>query len=367
MKAARSVFCALAFALVLAPAAASAQCANATIAQFNGTQMVCSSTLTAPNIVGGTATALTALSVDNTAAAFNLLLASNDATMAANRTLTFNTANGNRTLFLSGDLTNAGGQAITLTATGSTNVTLPTTGTLATLAGTEVFTNKTITGLLLTAGTTAVAPLTFASGSLLTTPAAGAQEYLTNVFYTTPNASNRGVSPSVHFLSLSANQTGADTASAQTWFPGGGATQITLPASTSYFFEGTLILDKAAGTTSHTIANLFGGTATITSIDYVSYTAFADTSNPVGNFGNLRLGHWNAATASTIVDLASTNADQVSFWHIRGIVRINGAGTFIPQFQYSAAPGGAPAILANSYFRMYPIGTNTVLNVGNWN
>lgn len=41
--------------------------------------------------------------------------------------------------------TTSGANALTLTTTGSTNVTLPTTGTLATLAGTETFTNKTLT------------------------------------------------------------------------------------------------------------------------------------------------------------------------------------------------------------------------------
>ena len=42
-------------------------------------------------------------------------------------------------------LVTAGAYSLTLTATAATNVTLPTTGTLATLAGTEAFTNKTLT------------------------------------------------------------------------------------------------------------------------------------------------------------------------------------------------------------------------------
>lgn len=50
------------------------------------------------------------------------------------------------TLTLAGNFATSGTSALTLTTTGSTNVTLPTTGTLATLAGTETFTNKTLTG-----------------------------------------------------------------------------------------------------------------------------------------------------------------------------------------------------------------------------
>lgn len=53
--------------------------------------------------------------------------------------------NGTRTITLGGNLTTSGAFATTLTVTGTTNVTLPTTGTLATLAGTESLSNKTIT------------------------------------------------------------------------------------------------------------------------------------------------------------------------------------------------------------------------------
>lgn len=54
--------------------------------------------------------------------------------------------NGAKTITLGDNLTTSGNFALTLTQTATTNVTLPTTGTLATLAGAETFTNKTITG-----------------------------------------------------------------------------------------------------------------------------------------------------------------------------------------------------------------------------
>lgn len=59
--------------------------------------------------------------------------------------------NGSNTITLAGNVslagafTTSGAYGITLTATGSTSVTLPTTGTLATLAGSEALSNKTIT------------------------------------------------------------------------------------------------------------------------------------------------------------------------------------------------------------------------------
>lgn len=54
-------------------------------------------------------------------------------------------ANTGKTITLGGNFTTSGAYAATLTLTGTTNVTVPTTGTLATLAGTENFSNKTFT------------------------------------------------------------------------------------------------------------------------------------------------------------------------------------------------------------------------------
>jgi hypothetical protein len=54
-------------------------------------------------------------------------------------------ANTGKTITLGGNFTTSGAFTTTLTVGANTNVTLPSTGTLATLAGTETFTNKTLT------------------------------------------------------------------------------------------------------------------------------------------------------------------------------------------------------------------------------
>ena len=106
-------------------------------------------TLTAPDINGGTVDSLTSLSIRSTASAFDVLQASSEI-LTANRTLTWSLGDAARVITLSGNITTAGDLitngafSLTLTQTAATNVTLPTTGTLATLAGMETLTTKTI-------------------------------------------------------------------------------------------------------------------------------------------------------------------------------------------------------------------------------
>lgn len=99
--------------------------------------------------------------------ATGILLPSHGGTGIANNDA-YTTTLGGAVNFAS-SFTTSGAFPLTLTTTASTNVTLPTTGTLATLAGTEALTNKTVNGLTVT---TTTGTLTLVNGSTLATAGA---------------------------------------------------------------------------------------------------------------------------------------------------------------------------------------------------
>jgi len=114
------------------------------------TDTLTNKTLTAPTINGGTAIELTVLSVRDNSAAYDLEFQSATTGLNADRIVIFDVNNANRTVSLAGNVTTAhnfitaGAYALTLTTGATTNVTLPASGTLATLAGTEILSNKTL-------------------------------------------------------------------------------------------------------------------------------------------------------------------------------------------------------------------------------
>lgn len=126
-------------------------------------------------ITGGTIDGITRFGIRSSGSGTFDLRLRNTENLTAHRTITLTTNDADRTVSLAGNLTTAGAfstsgaNALTLTTTGATNVTLPTTGTLATLAGVEALTNKTVNGLTIT---TTTGTLTLASGSSLITSGA---------------------------------------------------------------------------------------------------------------------------------------------------------------------------------------------------
>lgn len=219
---------------------------------------------------------------------------------------------------------------------------------------------------LIGAGSATVAPLTFTSGTLLTTAAAGVIEYDGTTFYGDVAASTRGVIGPEQFCVLTADYAATDTASAQQVFNSTAAGAVTLPSSTTYFIDAVYKISNT-GTTSHTWSTLFAGTATLTDISYTVLSSGGATSAAtLTTVSRVDIG---VATA-VAVTAASTSATEFVTLAIHGKVAINAGGTFIPQIKASAQPGasGTPGVtvLKGSYIRLVPVGIKTVATVGNW-
>lgn len=130
-------------------------------------------------------------------------------------------------------------------------------------------------------------------------------------------------------------------------------------AATTYIFEALYFL--TTGATTHTTATAFGGTATLTSILYWAeiWTGTAATiSTTAPSVVEV------TSASSTVLNATGTNAKTVI--RLKGIIRVNAAGTLIPQINFSANPGGTNLSKTNSYIRIWPVGTNTVVAQGDW-
>ena len=214
--------------------------------------------------------------------------------------------------------------------------------------------------LQLAAGTTSLSPLTFQSGTNLTSATAGAMEYDGKVIYSTPGA--RGVSPSMMYYRLESSYVGSNVGTAQSTF-GVGAT---LAASVVYAFESSVLIRKTAGGNSHQITTGFGGTATLNNIFFnVLYSQY--TANNSTDSTSTTYQAFSTVATTSILGSGSASLNQTRQYRISGTVSINAGGTFSPQYTLTFAPGGAYSTLAGSYFAIWPIGAagaNT--SVGPW-
>jgi hypothetical protein len=161
------------------------------------------------------------------------------------------------------------------------------------------------------------------------------------------------------FRALAADVAGSNANAAQPFFVG--LTAITLAAATTYDFDMVASITRAAGTTSHTTGVSFGGTATLQATGGIEYLAEVATvtGNVLGAASLIR----GESNATLVVTAASTSATENLRIRLTGILRTNAGGTLIPQFIYSAAPGGVPTIRRNSFIRLTPRGAAAVTAV----
>jgi hypothetical protein len=248
-------------------------------------------------------------------------------------------------------------------------------GSVLTSNGTNAYWSNTLTvtanALVLSAGSNTSPALKFTSGNTLFVANAGVIEYTGTAFYATPVGQQRGVIPGQQMFILDTAWVGnATSTTAQGIFGtgvSGNGIGVTLSSNTTYAFETFFILSKSAGTTSHTIAFAYGGTANTIYINYNGYNGFYTTYTN-GFVSGTSAGNFQSNTVSAVVitgALTAAGATLTNF--IKGTVVVNNGGTFIPQYVLSAAPGGAYSTLPGSYFLIYPISTGSAnISIGTW-
>lgn len=207
-------------------------------------------------------------------------------------------------------------------------------------------------------GTAASKP-TLTSGTVLTTPEAGAIEYFAPGLYFGLAASCRAVVAAWMWARNTADFTLSTVNTAQRWLQAANDT-LTLPGgNTTYEFE-LLYAAEGLGGTTRTTGMLFGGTATIGSIRYQAMIQ-TGAANALGTTQSTKM--CAAATNQVLNATAATAAEWIRAW---GLITITTTGTLIPQIQWSANPTGTPVCKQNSYFRIRPIGADSAAAIGNW-
>lgn len=184
---------------------------------------------------------------------------------------------------------------------------------------------------------------------------AGTSKKITNSQVVTYLAT-KGLAPA-YVTTVDSDVTGTNGTALQNIFPAAQDT-FTAVASTAYLFE--LFMSVTNGATTCTKSLAFnGGACTFTSIRYwyMGQTIAINSQGATQNSGH-------TDTAASTACLATGTASWFIF--VQGMMRINGAGTMIPQFQFSADPTGTILIKKDSYMIMRPVGTNTFAANGAW-
>jgi hypothetical protein len=246
--------------------------------------------------------------------------------------------NGTNTITVAGNFATAGAFATTLTATGATNVTLPTTGTLATLAGTETFTNKTINASTIGAANPGSGTFTtLTANGDFTASGANAAVTLspTGTGTVTINPATTGTIDNVNIGVTTAGTGRFTTLTATTSLTISSTTNATSQTTGALQIDGGISVDQDIFLSGNKVLATAGGTA-------IGYERAVQTT--VATTTPTAIDTWAVATfryASYIVQITQGSEVQISE------VRVAHNGTTTVMTEYAVLePGTGPLALA---------------------
>ena len=203
-------------------------------------------------------------------------------------------------------------------------------------------------------GSGSVAPLKFLPGVSLLSAAPGAVEFDGAVFYTSVAAGERGVVPSEQVQALASPYTLASQTAPQKLLNASASGAIALAVGT-YQFECLFAL-TGMSSTSGSFGFALGGSATFSQ----SWQSKAAQAATLGAATTPQLTYNTAANAA----LTTAGVNTTGHACIKGILRVSAPGTVIPEVSLTVP--AAAVVAANSYFKVSPLGSSGLTNVGNW-
>lgn len=172
--------------------------------------------------------------------------------------------------------------------------------------------------------------------------------------------SARGVVSSQISSNVEVNTAKADSTAIQHWFPS--PYDILSIESGTFKVEADFFMDRTAGTTAHTLNFIFGGSAVVDAIRF----SYITSNDAVGVQATSQVMGTITSTVGTQITPTNATADESIVVKLSGELRISTSGTFIPQFQYSSAPGGVPTVMKGTNFKLQRLGSQYFQSSGNW-
>jgi hypothetical protein len=222
----------------------------------------------------------------------------------------------------------------------------------------------------LAAGTTSIVPLDFnTTGALLTTPAVGSMEAVTDgIYYTNNPGTNstgpgRGIITAPQMVFSLANSSSSNSTTAVNIFAAANDVLSVLEPAKLYRFRAKYFSATGYGGSSYVVAINFAFSNAPTAIKYTFKTYAATAASSVNYAGQ------SAVTTATAVIQASSSGGY--FTEIDGYFTTHATltSTLTPQFACTATPGGGAsvAMAAGSWIEIEKLGTSTqTLIAGNW-